>query len=375
MDAIKTIKEIAQEVGVSKQAVFKRMSKEPLKSALASLDNGIITSESNKIYLSDSAVDLLKSAFWEKYAIKDVKKKPAGTYSGPSTFFMSENTLSTPEEAHVKAPVVLQQEPPRRLAEEQDLINLLTNQLQVKDQQLKEKDEQIQAKDKQIGEILKTVNELADVLKRIHAFMAKMSDETLRQPPQTTIVNEPVIEPAAEHFLVSPPTPADNTIRVSDISNKELSIPIQVHKAVRVPEASTPHKEEALNKEADIPVDNTEEVLEADPSADLADLNANEEFLDTLDTLDTDEEFMDDPVDDAPMVSDGVSKDSENPLSNTARILDMVNKRSNPTAKPIDFKNIVSKTSSNKAKAAPARSIEDDFDFLLKRRLSNRRDG
>ena len=367
MNAIKTIKEIAQEVGVSKQAVFKRMSKEPLKSALASLDNGIITSESNKIYLSDSAVDLLKSAFWEKYAIKDVKKKPASTYSGPATFFMPENALSTPEEAHIKPPPpIVHQQEPRKFADEQDFINTLKSQLEVKDQQLMEKDEQIQAKDKQIGEILKTVNELADVLKRIHAFMAKMSDDTLRQPPQPTIVNEPMDSP-----LINRPTiHNDNTARVLDIPHRELSIPIHVNKAVRIAEAPT---NAHLDKELDIPA----------PAADTAEVLGAVEILDEdLDTadFDTDEEILEESVDshDKDMVSDRViSSEADSSLSNTARILDMVNKRSNPSAaaKPIDFKNIVAKTTpTNKAKAAPARSIEDDFDFLLKRRLNNRRD-
>ena len=355
MDAIKTIKEIAQEVGVSKQAVFKRMSKEPLKSALASLDNGIITSESNKIYLSDSAVDLLKSAFWEKYATKDIKKSPASTYSGASTFFMSENSLSTPEEAHVKVPVVHQQEPPpRKLAEEQDFINLLKNQLKVKDQQLMEKDEQIQAKDKQIGEILKTVNELADVLKCIHEFMAKMSDETSRQPAQTTVVNDNVkelaVEPSTNHSL----NDTDSVERILDIlPSKEVNIPIHVNKTARIPDISI------TNRELDTSVDNIPEVFDTD-----------EEFLDDP----IDDPIADDPVADVVRASHRAGNESDNPLSNTARILDVVNRRSNSSAKPIDFKNIVAKPSPKKAKAAPVRSIEDDFDFLLKRRLSSRRD-
>jgi len=65
---MKTIKELADELGVSKQAVHARVNKEPLKSALEALENGIQTSARGTVHLSDEGADLVRSAYAEKYA-------------------------------------------------------------------------------------------------------------------------------------------------------------------------------------------------------------------------------------------------------------------------------------------------------------------
>jgi len=62
-----TLKQLADELGVSKQAVYNRVTKEPLKSMLESNSGAKVTSADGTIFLSDDGAQIVRSAYAEKY--------------------------------------------------------------------------------------------------------------------------------------------------------------------------------------------------------------------------------------------------------------------------------------------------------------------
>jgi len=123
---------LAEEIGVSKQAVFKRINNEPLKSVISDMDSGIVISERNKIYLSDQACDMVKEAFAEKFSVKKFNVTSANEVDAarPSAFNID-----------------------MYIQDLRNHIDLLRHQLQVKDDQIKAKDNQIKEFQLQIKEI------------------------------------------------------------------------------------------------------------------------------------------------------------------------------------------------------------------------------
>lgn len=73
---MKTIAEIAKEIGVSKQAVYDKIKKEPLSSALKDL----IEKVDNTLHIKLDGVELIKSAF-NKESQSIVSSKPLDTIS------------------------------------------------------------------------------------------------------------------------------------------------------------------------------------------------------------------------------------------------------------------------------------------------------
>ena len=70
----KTVAQIAKEIGVSKQAIHKRINQEPLKTSLQEVK----ITEKNRLYFDVSGEKLIKSAFKKKAetkSIKELKKK------------------------------------------------------------------------------------------------------------------------------------------------------------------------------------------------------------------------------------------------------------------------------------------------------------
>lgn len=56
---MKTIKQIAEEIGVSKQAIYKKIKQEPLSTSL----QGLTTTNGNTVYISVDGEELIKSTF------------------------------------------------------------------------------------------------------------------------------------------------------------------------------------------------------------------------------------------------------------------------------------------------------------------------
>ena len=130
---MKTIKQIADEIGVTKQAVQQRIKKEPLASALRQQT----TTNGNTIYIENSGVELIKQSF--------------STTIADNKLTINDNLL----------------------------VDFFKEQLQEKDRQLSEKD-------KQIADLTETIkiqaqsinannhNELAETLQR-----KLLTDETI----------------------------------------------------------------------------------------------------------------------------------------------------------------------------------------------------
>jgi len=62
-----TIKDLANELGVSKQAVYSRITKDPLRTILAGVDNAVQTNTQGTILLSDAGAAIIRNAYAEKY--------------------------------------------------------------------------------------------------------------------------------------------------------------------------------------------------------------------------------------------------------------------------------------------------------------------
>ena len=149
----KTLKEIAEELGVSKQAVFKKINQVPLSTEI---EKFISTVNGKKLVSVDGEI-LIKQAFQRKQKRKqktvdvnvdakdDGKKFTVGDMVDgiPSKSQEQENTL---------------------VATFQTAIDALASQLEAKDQQLAAKDRQLEEKDKLLEWQTKTIEELATSL-------------------------------------------------------------------------------------------------------------------------------------------------------------------------------------------------------------------
>jgi len=114
---MKTIKQLAEEIGVSKQAVNEKITKLELTSTLQKIGN--------RFAIDEEQETLIKQAFEEKSTSEksnDLAKKSTST-----------------------------------LDEIGDFIKILQEQLEVKDGQLRAKDEQLAEKDKQIEKLTDTI--------------------------------------------------------------------------------------------------------------------------------------------------------------------------------------------------------------------------
>jgi len=187
-------------VGVSKQAVFKRMNKEPLKSALASLDQGLVIAGSKKIYLSDNAEAMIKRAFLDKNPLINIQKSPSESpglgsreaLSPALPFSRTHASQKNIQKDYISSPDI---------KELKNSVDLLVHQLEVKDQQLREKDdqlrtkdEQIKAKDDQIKDLHQNIKALTEGLSSIHKLVVKKFYKILRQPSIKAAVSKPSVE-------------------------------------------------------------------------------------------------------------------------------------------------------------------------------------
>ena len=68
---MKTISQIAKEIGVTRQSVYRKMKQEPLSLCL----QGLVTKTNNKTTVGDTGERLIKSAFKRKNVSRKVTKK------------------------------------------------------------------------------------------------------------------------------------------------------------------------------------------------------------------------------------------------------------------------------------------------------------
>lgn len=149
----KTIKEIAEEIGVSKQAVFKKIKQVPLSTEIEKF----ISTVDGKKLVSVDGENLIKQAFQrkQKTANVNVDAKDDG-----KMFTVGSNAGNTVD----GIPYASQERENTLVATFQTAIDALTSQLEAKDQQLAAKDRQLEEKDKQLERQTKTIEELATSL-------------------------------------------------------------------------------------------------------------------------------------------------------------------------------------------------------------------
>ena len=149
----KTIKEIAEEIGVSKQAVFKKIKQVPLSTEIEKF----ISTVDGKKLVSVDGENLIKQAFQrkQKTANVNVDAKDDG-----KMFTVGSNAGNTVD----GIPFASQERENTLVATFQTAIDALASQLEAKDQQLAAKDRQLEEKDKQLERQTKTIEELATSL-------------------------------------------------------------------------------------------------------------------------------------------------------------------------------------------------------------------
>lgn len=149
----KTIKEIAEELGVSKQAVFKKIKQVPLSTEIEKF----ISTVDGKKLVSVDGENLIKQAFQrkQKTANVNVDAKDDG-----KMFTVGGNAGNTVD----GIPFASQERENTLVATFQTAIDALASQLEAKDQQLAAKDRQLEEKDKQLERQTKTIEELATSL-------------------------------------------------------------------------------------------------------------------------------------------------------------------------------------------------------------------
>lgn len=149
----KTIKEIAEELGVSKQAVFKKIKQVPLSTEIEKF----ISTVDGKKLVSVDGENLIKQAFQrkQKTANVNVDAKDDG-----KMFTVGGNAGNTVD----GIPSASQERENTLVATFQTAIDALASQLEAKDQQLAAKDRQLEEKDKQLERQTKTIEELATSL-------------------------------------------------------------------------------------------------------------------------------------------------------------------------------------------------------------------
>ncbi len=151
MENMKTVRQIADEIGVSKQAVFKKIKREPLSTSL----RGLTSTVDGRLMVSVDGENLIKSAFLHNTAtvVVNQNRQPVdGLVDAPST-------------AVDGIILVLQA-----------TIDTLQGQLDVKDRQLEVKDQQIEQQAQtitQLTEALAAAQQTAAAAQALHAGTMK----------------------------------------------------------------------------------------------------------------------------------------------------------------------------------------------------------
>lgn len=146
----KTIKQLAEELGVSKQAIQKRLTREPLRSSVAPY----ISTVGGTKYIEVVGENLIKSAF--QHTSLDTASIDAG---------IDKTAASTPlyiGETGEFASII---------AVLQDTINALQKQMDTKDEQISSQQDLLAAKDEQIGQLTAALQQQTSALESTAAAL------------------------------------------------------------------------------------------------------------------------------------------------------------------------------------------------------------
>lgn len=180
----KTIKEIAEEIGVSKQAVFKKIKQEPLSTEIEKF----ISTVDGKKLVSVDGENLIKQAFHRKQKKVDVN---FDVKDGGKRFAVDDNAENIVD----GIPSANQEQENTLAAAFQTAINALTSQLEEKDRQLAEKDKQLERQTKTIEELatsLAVAQQTAQAAQALHAgtLQRQIEDVPIMQAEEVKVATE-----------------------------------------------------------------------------------------------------------------------------------------------------------------------------------------
>jgi DNA-binding transcriptional MerR regulator len=165
---MKTIKEAADRLGISKEALRKRISREPLKSAL----KDYITVKNGTKFLADKGMDIIMDASMDK-----ADTSMDSNTDAPAT--ITTNAMDTPDK-----PMDVSMDKADTSMDK--LYDILKDELAAKNKQLEIKDKQIDELNARLAE----VTELANTSQRLHAGTLQQlisTDEREAAPPKRGI--------------------------------------------------------------------------------------------------------------------------------------------------------------------------------------------
>ncbi len=159
---MKTIRQIADEIGVSKQAVFKKIKQEPLST---SLQRFISTAVDGRLMVEVDGEKLIKQAF---------EHKPKLAVGGNVDINFGDNHAEKIKKTVNQTKVDGGGSQPETMLFSmlQETVDMLTAQLEAKDRQLDAKDQQLAEKDRQIAEKDKQLDRQAKSIEDLAASLA-----------------------------------------------------------------------------------------------------------------------------------------------------------------------------------------------------------
>lgn len=154
----KTIKQLAEELGVSKQAIQKRLTREPLRSSVAPY----ISTVGGTKYIEVVGENLIKSAF--QHTSLDTASIDTGIDKTAAYTPLSISTstpLSIGETGELASIITVLQ----------DTINALQKQMDTKDEQISSQQDLLTAKDEQIGQLTAALQQQTSALESTTAAL------------------------------------------------------------------------------------------------------------------------------------------------------------------------------------------------------------
>lgn len=246
-----TIKQLSDDLGVSKQAIYNRITKEPLKTVLADIEGAVQTNAQGTIFLSDEGERIIRNAYEEKY------RRPG---EAPKQFNQPFKTAAVPptrvEFDDSKLDSILLQ-----ISNMQASLYTLTQQLSVKDAQINSLNTQLEERGIKNQELSRTAKKLTEfatakdaeiqVLKEkctaAEAQAAKLQRQILDLESEIIIgdTNEPDPDPPPAAYDHQPDEPTEEPTEEPEIENvppeqesveKNLFSEIETMQTSRVPD-------------------------------------------------------------------------------------------------------------------------------------------
>lgn len=187
-----TIKQLSEELGVSKQAIYNRITKEPLKTILGDIEGAVQTNTQGTIFLSEAGENIIRNAYDEKY------RRPGDTPGNSPVH--GKVVVARAELDDSKLDSIIFQ-----LNNVQASLDSFAHQLSTRDVQIENLQTQVRERDAKIIELSRTAKKLTDFATSKEAEIQALKDSynqaqaaELREqpaPPKTQITPDDTNEP------------------------------------------------------------------------------------------------------------------------------------------------------------------------------------